>query len=194
MTLPLKGYTVPVRDIHEKDLTLGETDATGKGSITFSLSILPTTIYVHCGWLSKMSKGALGMGFGAEYKPRYFILTRERLAYYADSHSIELHPKGVLECDAVTNISIVVDSKTGAQHLSLVAGKEHWEVRFLEESGRSLGATQEVWLRKLHSCCRNAPKTHAPPLQANASLKSAAMASPAATAKSSKRSSLFGNK
>jgi len=186
LTLPLQRYVVPVQDIHDKDLNLGETSANGKGTITFTLSALPTTVSLHCGWMNKMSKGALGMGFGADYKARYFILTRERLAYYADSHSIEHTPKGILECDAVTSISMVADGKTGSSHMNIVAGKEHWDLKFMDEPGRSLDAVQEVWLRKLHYCCRNAPKS-TPQI---GSLKSTTSPSPT---KQSKRT-MFGDK
>jgi hypothetical protein len=195
LTLPLQPYRLPVKLAHDKDASIGDLDGPVKGSISLSLH-LPSQAYVQAGTLLKQSKG-VGFGIGAEFKPRFFVLTRDRLAYYDDAFSLAIQPKGVFLCDSITSIELVT-AKGGAAHYVISTGKEHWEVRFTSDGALSAEAAREVWFRKLQNCCHNAAITamkssHSAATASAASEKSPAVASP--TAKTpSKRSSMFGGK
>lgn len=126
VTRPLTSLARPVLDEADKLVHLGGVDSPGQGSISLTLEI-PSATFLLAGYALKKSKGRLGLGLNVHFNKKFFVLTKEKLTYFANSHSLQRDDKSV-DCRQVTAVDWFADRAV----LVVKYSKDSWEIKFID--------------------------------------------------------------
>lgn len=144
LNLDIGSFEVPLKSLNGDPIAVNGSETPGKGTIRLSLRSFPFA-YSMCGWMYRLSHGIMS----ATWKRRYVVLLEKRLLYFDDPAELNVL-KGSIECAAIT--AIKEETIKGVNHFSIFygAGKEKWDIRFVEEDTPDIVA---MWKRKISRSC-----------------------------------------
>lgn len=148
----IDGFKVPVHDIEGRPQPLPMSEVPGKGTMDFSITMLPSSRNF-CGWVMKMASSLISFS-APTFKPRFLVLCNGVLNYYDNEHSLD-HSRDSIPCREVTRISYGPDNKSG--HLTLVITGSNGAEWFFHWIDNERDEVISRWLRVLDANCPQAP-------------------------------------